>query len=347
MQEKIYECICGKKFYIKNQFNGHKAHCELHLKTAGKWDAYIERQKKFNQIGRDAQLKVREDKKNQKSIDLQLDLTKWIDEQHRCEKCNQIMMHKYASGRFCSKKCANSHAKSEESKIKVSKSLNNYYDTHVYVRKNPKDSNSQKLISIKEEKYLLNPKVCSICNKILSYRNRLKKTCGDPQCVHMQRSLSQKGNLKHQHIGKHIEGRHIVYKVINDIDNRYYIGVRKTDIEFDGYLGSGIHIRNMVNKYGKEHFTRITLFEFNNSTDAFNKEIELLAYALNDPLCVNLAPGGKGGATFKGRHHSEATKKLISNKIYVNNGKVNRRINPDELDEFLNNGFIKGKKPRK
>ena len=344
MQEKIYECICGKKFYIKNQFNGHKAHCELHLKTAGKWDAYIQRQNEFNQIGREAQLKLREDKKKQKELELELELSNWIDAQHRCEKCNQVMTSKYASGRFCSKPCANSHAKSEDSKIKVSRSLNEYHSTHTYVRKNPKNVNSTKLISAAEESYLLNPKVCSICGKFLAYKKRFKKTCGDPECVHLQRSLSQKGNLKHQNIGKHIEGRHIVYKIINDFDDRYYIGVRKTDIEFDDYLGSGIHIRNMVNKYGKEHFTRITLFEFNNSTDAFNKEKELLEECLSDPLCVNLAPGGKGGATFKGRHHSEATKKLISSKIYVNNGKVNRRINPDELDEFLNNGFIKGKK---
>ena len=35
---------------------------------------------------------------------------------------------------------------------------------------------------------------------------------------------------------------------------------------------------------------------------------------MKDPLCVNLAPGGKGGATFKDRHHSEETKQKLREK---------------------------------
>lgn len=53
----------------------------------------------------------------------------------------------------------------------------------------------------------------------------------------------------------------------------------------------------MIDKYGKENFIRETLFEFDNSTDAFNKEKELLVEALMDDKCVNIADGGQGGRT--------------------------------------------------
>ena len=53
----------------------------------------------------------------------------------------------------------------------------------------------------------------------------------------------------------------------------------------------------MIRKYDKENFVRETLFEFNNSVEAFNKEKELLSEHLNNPLCVNIASGGQGGKT--------------------------------------------------
>lgn len=177
--------------------------------------------------------------------------------------------------------------------------------------------------------------------------------------------------------GKHVDGTHIVYKVINDFDSRYYIGVRKTDdTVFDGYLGSGIHITNMVKRYGKEHFTRITLFKFDNSTDAYNKEKELLESCLQDANCVNIASGGQGGATFTGKTHtlevrqflSQNTKRIaqmrsaeekaeISRKISasnrkrtsstkgriaIHNGVIQKMIIPEDFCIYEQQGFMKG-----
>lgn len=91
---------------------------------------------------------------------------------------------------------------------------------------------------------------------------------------------------------------YIVYKTINLTDNKFYIGKHKQLIDpysFDGYLGSGTRLMNAIRKYGKENFTRVTLFSFLNEEDCFSKENELSKYWLGDPLCYNIKEGGLGG----------------------------------------------------
>jgi hypothetical protein len=51
----------------------------------------------------------------------------------------------------------------------------------------------------------------------------------------------------------------IVYKTSNTLNDRYYIGVHSRNDDL--YLGSGTAIKLAVEKYGKENFTRETLFE--------------------------------------------------------------------------------------
>lgn len=48
---------------------------------------------------------------------------KWAKEEHTCEKCGKVMTEYYGSGRFCCKSCANSHERTEESKLKTSRSV--------------------------------------------------------------------------------------------------------------------------------------------------------------------------------------------------------------------------------
>lgn len=76
----------------------------------------------------------------------------------------------------------------------------------------------------------------------------------------------------------------IVYKTINDVNNFEYIGVHEED--GSDYFGNGCYhskkssysnkiptyFRSAVNKYGHEHFHRITLKEFDNYQDALDLE---------------------------------------------------------------------------
>lgn len=50
---------------------------------------------------------------------------------------------------------------------------------------------------------------------------------------------------------------YFIYKTTNLINNRIYIGSHKsTTLEFDGYFGSNVALKNAISKYGKENFKR-------------------------------------------------------------------------------------------
>lgn len=269
---KEYKCECGKVFDNPQKFNGHKSHCKVHLIAVGKLD-------KVTAAHRQAGITTSSINK-QKFEERQKELkNQWISQQHRCKRCGKIMFVKFGSGDYCSSSCANSHQKSDATKRHLSSVA--------------KD-NAALLKAQKIDEYNLNPSKCVVCGNALPYNKRNNQTCSI-ECRGKLISVKSKHTRELQ--GKHIQGRHIVYKVTSLLDGRYYIGVRKTNIEFDGYLGSGILIGRLVKKYGKENFTRKTLFEFDNSTDAFNKEKELLKEHLHNPLCVNIASGGQGGKT--------------------------------------------------
>lgn len=70
----------------------------------------------------------------------------------------------------------------------------------------------------------------------------------------------------------------IVYQTTNTVNGKIYIGVHDTSNEKHSnlYLGSGIHIKRAVKKYGRKNFIRETLFQFSEEMDAYNKEAEIV-----------------------------------------------------------------------
>lgn len=103
---------------------------------------------------------------------------------------------------------------------------------------------------------------------------------------------------------------YIVYRTTCQMTGQYYIGVHG-QIEDDTYLGSGLHLKRLIKKYGQENFSRQTLFIFDSEKEAFDKEVELLKTHLDNPLNINISSGGDGGANFKGKTHSKETRALI------------------------------------
>lgn len=89
--------------------------------------------------------------------------------------------------------------------------------------------------------------------------------------------------------------QYTVYKTVNLINGKFYIGVHKTDNPNDEYLGSGKLIKRAVVKYGEQNFRKEVLAVFENSADAFELEKRLVAETLSDSLCYNLKSGGEGG----------------------------------------------------
>ena len=152
--------------------------------------------------------------------------------------------------------------------------------------------------------------------------------------------------------------RHIIYKVTNTINGKYYIGRHSTDNINDGYFGSGIGIKNAVAKYGIESFTKEIIAEAFSRSDLWELEKELVNNeVVNDPQSYNMAYGGKhylhGLQQYDPekftQHQSDAgkrggysayNKKTIKEKYswHSNGGNANAKIRKQKRDHPFYNG---------
>ena len=84
-----------------------------------------------------------------------------------------------------------------------------------------------------------------------------------------------------------------VYKITNQINQKYYIGAHKTKDLEDGYMGSGELIKRAIEKYGVDNFTKEYLAIFDNAEEMYIHE-ELLVN-VSDSNSYNMKTGGAGG----------------------------------------------------
>ena len=109
-----------------------------------------------------------------------------------------------------------------------------------------------------------------------------------------------------------------VYIITNLINGKKYIGmsINKKSYFKGWYFGSGKLIKQAIEKYGKENFTKEIVKEFDNEDDTrlFERNLIIERNAVDDPMYYNLAPGGYGGA-HKGRKVSPETIEKIKSKL--------------------------------
>lgn len=88
---------------------------------------------------------------------------------------------------------------------------------------------------------------------------------------------------------------YFIYKTTNLVTNKIYVGKRSTNNLDDGYLGSGIIIRNSIKKYGKENFKR-EILEFCKKDKINEREIFWIKEldARNPEIGYNISKGGDG-----------------------------------------------------
>jgi group I intron endonuclease len=145
---------------------------------------------------------------------------------------------------------------------------------------------------------------------------------------------------------------HFIYKTTNLKNGMFYIGIHSTSNLEDGYLGSGDRLRRSIRKNGKNNFKLEILQFFDCREDLIKKEAELVNESLiNDPMCMNLKPGGSGG--FVNDKHKfdflEAGKKSMI--IALNNGRKtqsNKWKNDKEWSDKKRRNMsesLKGRKP--
>jgi len=132
-----------------------------------------------------------------------------------------------------------------------------------------------------------------------------------------------------------------IYKIINNINSKFYIGKHQTQDLNDGYMGSGKAIRAAIKQYGIESFTKKILFIFDTEAEMNAKEKEIITEELVQNInSYNLGIGGEGGAHFKGKHHTLETKVKIKNSMI---GKKYKKTSDqlkkeNELRRIKNNG---------
>lgn len=90
-----------------------------------------------------------------------------------------------------------------------------------------------------------------------------------------------------------MKNHHLVYKITNNLNDKYYIGIHSTDCIEDGYMGSGNLIKRAIEKDGSGNFTKEILFNFNTRGEALKKERRLVGKKqIKSRKCYNLVVGG-------------------------------------------------------
>ena len=88
-----------------------------------------------------------------------------------------------------------------------------------------------------------------------------------------------------------------IYITTNKINGKQYIGKHKINGRESSYIGSGVVLKQAINKYGKENFDNEiieyceTLEELNKREDYYIKKFD----AVNSKNFYNVANGGQGG----------------------------------------------------
>ena len=126
----------------------------------------------------------------------------------------------------------------------------------------------------------------------------------------------------------------LVYKIINLVNGKIYIGAHRTYNKEDNYFGSGLLIKKAIKKYGKSNFLKEILFECSSEDEMFEKEMELVQIGTN---FYNLRVGGRAGPPIgyvkkKFGPHTEKSKKNISvgvKEYYKHNPDAKIKISND------------------
>lgn len=127
----------------------------------------------------------------------------------------------------------------------------------------------------------------------------------------------------------------VVYKIVNIINNKEYVGVHRTNNINDSYLGSGKLIRKAVEKYGKYNFKKEILFIFDNDEEgermAFEEEgrIVNVEYTLREDT-YNISVGGNINPVMHGENNPFFNKKHSQELIEQIANKNRGRISTEE-----------------
>ena len=120
-----------------------------------------------------------------------------------------------------------------------------------------------------------------------------------------------------------------IYITTNHVNGKKYIGQKKYVKGWEEYLGSGIHLKRAIKKYGASNFSREIIEECDSKEQLDIREIYWIDYydAVNSKNYYNIANGGNGGNTTAGysveEKEAHLKKSSLSKKGIINQGKYN------------------------
>ena len=136
-----------------------------------------------------------------------------------------------------------------------------------------------------------------------------------------------------------------VYKITNQLNQKFYIGVHKTNNPYDSYMGSGIAIKNAIKKHGVESFKKEILLITESKEEAYTKERELTV-DYDKSSNYNMKLGGVGGFTKENarKGNAAAFKKFTKEQLSANGKKGYLKAKNDPVEVGRKGGLAnKGK----
>lgn len=143
--------------------------------------------------------------------------------------------------------------------------------------------------------------------------------------------------------------KHFIYKTTNIINGKYYIGAHSTQNEDDNYLGSGTLLKKSIEKHGRENFVREILFYCVDINELYLKEIEVISEHLDNNMCYNVKPGGKGGWYSVNTSQINRGSNNVMNRCpelkrkIIENARLTRLKNKEYYDNISRNNGLKAK----
>lgn len=134
-----------------------------------------------------------------------------------------------------------------------------------------------------------------------------------------------------------------IYITTNNINGKKYIGQKKYYGNYETYIGSGIALKNAINKYGKENFTREIIENCKTKEELDSREKFWIEYynATESEDFYNITSGGDGGfgsgknSPWYGKHLSDETKEKLSKIKSGENNPFYGKTHSDEVKKKL------------
>ncbi len=126
-----------------------------------------------------------------------------------------------------------------------------------------------------------------------------------------------------------------IYKILNKINNKIYIG--KDTTNNPAYMGSGVLIKLTITKYGLENFEKTIICETEDKKELTNLEKYWIMFhkSTDRTIGYNISDGGDGGDTLTNHPNIDIIRAKLSKSM------KNRILSPEHIENLSKNHFSK------